>query len=244
MNIQIVGYGTVGQALHSLINSDSVSVDIVDLKRKTTMDFFDYPDIVFICIPIPSENGNKNIAEVKKIVKKIKNSCEDDEVVVIKSSILYENYVELEKIYHKIIVNPEFLNENTSFEDVKFQKVILGGDYDNVRIVERFYKEKTYSNDVLVCTAKQACDFKYVHNLYSIWKLMFWEMVQDLTHDERKMYQLYKKFPTPDMSTIGLDGYRGIGGKCFPDNLECTKNKHKLLKAIYDYDKELKNESN
>lgn len=250
MRVLIIGYGTVGQATHSLIDSGN-KIEFRDPKY----DEYEHQcyanfDVVFICIPVQSIDGQQDLKPLKKILKAIKKDAdetyedtEDDPVVVLKSSLLYENVQELMKIYSKVVVNPEFLNENTAFEDVQNQSIVLGGKYSDVAVVKELYKNcGVQDSDFEICSIEQACNFKYVHNLYSIWKMMFWEMVQDLTHDERKMYQLYKKFQTPDMAVVGLDGYRGIGGKCFPDNLECTKDKHKLLKAIYEYNKELKNE--
>lgn len=250
MRVLIIGYGTVGQATHSLIDNGN-DIEFSDPKYNDhKCECYSANDVIFICIPIKSADGKQDISELKKILKAIRKDADetnvdpkDDPIVVLKSSLLYENVQELMKIYKKIVVNPEFLNENTAFEDVQKQPIILGGKYSDVAVVKELYKNcGAQDNDFEICSIEQACNFKYVHNLYSIWKMMFWEMVQDLTHDERKMYQLYKKFQTPDMAVVGLDGYRGIGGKCFPDNLECTKGKHKLLKAIYDYNMELKDE--
>lgn len=255
MRVLIIGYGTVGQATHSLIECMSNKIEFRDPKY----DEYEHQcyanfDVIFICIPVSSVDGAQDLKPLKEILKAIKKDADethedpkDDPIVVLKSSLLYENVQELMEIYNKVVVNPEFLNENTAFEDVQEQPIILGGKYSDVAVVKRLYDYSwTMTHDSVldfeICSIEQACNFKYVHNLYSIWKLMFWEMVQDLTHDERKMYHLYKKFQTPDMAVVGLDGYRGIGGKCFPDNLECTKDKHNLLKAIYEYNKELKNE--
>lgn len=245
-SVKIIGYGTVGQNTEALLTAcgiDDEDIYIDDQskgyvnKEKTDFVFFtlgtgseedDYKEIVEI-LGLPYENRNEQYG------------IKYDTTVVIRTTLLPERYKELKKYHRNLVCFPEFLSENSSFEDTLNTKdIILGGEFNMVKRVMALLQKNVFGKklNAKICTLEQASAIKYVHNLYSIHKMLFWEMVQDLTKDiggARFMYDAYKLFPSGDMNIVGLDGYRGVGGKCFPANLEAVKDKHELLKALYDF---------
>ena len=240
--VKIIGYGTVGQNTEALLTKCGVDdIFIYDPDKeytdKCTSDF------VFITLGTGSEeNDFESIMDILASDDiEEKYGIRYETIIVIRTTLLPERYEKLKKIHHNLVCFPEFLSEVTSFEDtLNTENIVIGGDFN---IVKKVLRLLDWNRSVKICSLEQAAWIKYIHNLYSINKCLFWEMVQDLTKDvggARFMYDGYKNFKTPDMNIIGLDGYRGIGGKCFPANLEAVKNKHPLLKALYSYNKSLK----
>lgn len=245
--IRIYGYGPVGQATNWIFRD--VETQIIDpakgYKYNKSWADGEVPDVVFICVPIPNVEEIQDISGVIKILDELYHEFYKKTSVCIRSTITYENFVKLQKHFegfYKFSVMPEFLNENTAIRDtINHGTLILGGDVTDVMTIDNLiFKETGKLTEVV--SAKDACDFKYVHNLYGIMKVLFWEMVHDITDGKsRQMHRLYKRFKSGDMAKVGMDGFRGAGGKCFPENLETMKDKHELLKCLYDYNKKLLN---
>ena len=240
--VKIIGYGTVGQNTEALLTKCGVDdIFIYDPDKGYTNNYA--PDFAFITLETGSEESDfesiMDILTSEDIEEKYRIKYET--IVVIRTTLLPERYEKLKQIHHNLVCFPEFLSEVTSFGDtLNTESIVVGGSFN---IVKKVLRLLDWNRSVKICSLEQAAWIKYIHNLYSINKCLFWEMVQDLTKDvggARFMYDVYKKFKTPDMNIIGLDGYRGVGGECFLANLEAVKDRHPLLKALYSYNKSLK----
>jgi UDP-glucose 6-dehydrogenase len=148
-------------------------------------------------------------------------------IVVIKSTVLYSS---IKPYFDKlrIVINPEFLSQNSFMEDAFSQvNILLGGNPSNVYKVMQLYNQDTIPeisqnpNLKFRCvTPEEAIQFKYMRNIFGAHLVTFWEWVQDQTGNARLMADLYKDFKLPsDMSQVGMDGYRGFGGACFPKDV-------------------------
>lgn len=243
--IRIYGYGTVGQATHFIFRD--AKVQIVDPPKgyiiEKGLDDDVLPEVVFICTPIPNKNGQQDLSGVIEILDDLYHEFYKETSVCIRSTITAENFLTLQahfEGFYKFSVMPEFLNENTSFNDVQENEtLLLGGEFNDLKevisCIENF-TGKLYE----IVSAEDACNFKYVHNLYGACKVLFWEMTHDITGGKsRQMYRLYEMFKSGDMATVGMDGFRGAGGKCFPENLETMQEKHPLLKCLHEYNQKL-----
>lgn len=244
-NVLIIGYGVVGQAMHSIIIEDEkCALSIHDPYKKLITNLYDQ-DIVFICLPTPF--NDIDISVIKEYLELYKyNSFKG--LIVIKSNVIYDKISEYFN-YLNIVINPEFLNQNTSFEDALKQEVVLiGGDFKNSRILIDFYLDNTLlNNDTLkveLCGAKEASEFKYIRNIYGAYKVLFWEFVQNTTGNARKMAELYHKMPyQSEMSQVSMDGYRGFGGACFPKDVKAFDSHYldKLTQFMLEYNCNLQN---
>ena len=149
-----------------------------------------------------------------------------------------------------ICYNPEFLNANTAIEDFRNQKyIILGGNLDITSEVKRIYIDYFDLPNLEkfeFCSMKEASDFKYIRNVYSAYKLLFWEFVEDTTGNSRKISQMMKNIPVSEMDIVGLDGFRGFGGLCLPKDVSAWNYayNHKLTKFMLDYNKDLNKDLN
>lgn len=248
--VGIFGYGFVGQALHASLkphNVNDIDVTIFD-PLKTNNRFSGIVskelDFVFICVPTPE----KDISIVEQIIDDLiihKYSG----IVVIKSTITHTDLTNLLDNHKlKIVFNPEFLNQNTYIDDSQNQKyIVLGGDYQYTKHVEELYnltKLQFKSPKYEHCTLEDAINFKFTRNLYGAYKVLFWEFIQDRTGNARKMAQMLENIPQGEMSQVGMDGFRGFGGACFPKDLANFHNEegHILTEFMIDYNESLHGE--
>lgn len=244
-NVSIIGYGFVGQAVHStLIESETCKISIHDPYKKLYAQDYTSSDIIFLCLPTPF-NGEIDISLISEYLD-ILTSNYYQGVVVIKSTVIYSK---IAKYFDdlSIVINPEFLNQNTSFEDAKNQKcVLIGGDYMNAKKLIDLYNDNSILKDITyeLCTAKEASEFKYIRNIYGAYKVLFWEFVQNTTGNARKMAELYHKMPyQSEMSQVSMDGYRGFGGACFPKDVKAFDSHYldKLTQFMLEYNYNLQN---
>ena len=150
----------------------------------------------------------------------------------------------------KIVINPEFLSQNTFIEDALSQDcILLGGNPSNCQKVKDLYETCTIRDikenpnlKFRMVTAQDACNFKYIRNIFGAYLVTFWEWVEDQTGNSRLMASLYKDFKLPsDMSQVGMDGYRGFGGACFPKDVKAWnfKNKDEVTEMLLNYNKKI-----
>jgi UDPglucose 6-dehydrogenase len=246
MKVGIAGYGFVGQAMHSIINISEVVIYDKFKKKYNQSSLLLDCDIVFVCVSTPqSISGAQDASNVVEILEYLKNEKYKGSVVV-KSTVLHR-HIEKYSESLNLVYNPEFLNQNTSFDDAENQNVIiLGGEYKSVDPIVKFYQMFTSCSDAdfQIMSIKEASDFKYTRNLYGAFKVLFWEFIQDTTGNSRKMSELFKMLPyQTEMSQIGMDGKRGFGGACFPkDTIAWDKeHNHRLTHFMLQYNRELGN---
>jgi UDPglucose 6-dehydrogenase len=231
MKVGIWGYGFVGQAQHYIIDESAAQVTIYDIKEKykANKSMMLDQDIIFICLPTPpAESGAQNASLVTDALEQLRLG-KFRGTVVVKSTVLarhLEYYAEVLNLCY----NPEFLNQNTSFEDAMNQQcVILGGEPQATLRVEEFYSKCTHLEcpSYELMSIKEASDFKHIRNVYGAYKVLFWEFVQDTTGNSRKMADLFKKISyQSEMSQVGMDGFRGFGGTCFPKDTSAWDKEH------------------
>ncbi len=257
-DILIVGYGFVGSATAAIFSKSSCNIDIYDINEPYNKQKLETKiankDFIFICVGTPSLlNGKINdsavINTLDTLVKVGYNG-----ITVIKSTVMYSSISEyFSKL--KIVINPEFLSQNTFIEDAFSQEsILLGGNPSNVYKVVELYKYNTIreisQNPNLkfrMVTALEAIQFKYMRNIFGAYLVTFWEWVQDSTGNARLMKSLYDDFKLPsDMSQVGMDGYRGFGGACFPKDVAAWNGVYddNLTNFLIKYNESLKNGNN
>jgi UDP-glucose 6-dehydrogenase len=249
MKVGIYGYGVIGQALHSIFVLGAESKAVIYDKYKPqyfhTRNEILTTDMVFVCVPTPKKStGEFNDIHIKETLEFFAQSNYQG-IVVVKSTTVYKVVADyIGKL--KLVINPEFLRENSAFEDIKNENtVVLGGDYNNAKEVYRFYAQYTKLRDIepIYCSIEDAINVKYIRNIYGAYKVLFWEFVQDITGNEEKIYDIISKLPPQgDMAVVGKNGYRGYGGACFPKDVAAYSYEfqHDLLKFMEEFNSNLK----
>ena len=241
--IGIIGFGFVGQAIYASTKYKSEvlvydaykeiqdNTKLNDLKKECRA--------IFVCVGTPeNKDGSCNTEDIYNVLDNLKNY---NGIIIIKSTIPYSKIPKASNICY----NPEFLDANTAEKDFRDQTyIVLGGNRDTTEKVQdiyndffSLYKVKKFEH----CSIKEASDFKYTRNIYGALKVLFWEFIQDTTGNSRKISEMMKNLPVNEMNLVGLDGYRGFGGACFPKDTAAwnSEHNHKLTKFMLDYNKDL-----
>lgn len=246
MDIGICGFGVVGQALYSYFKNNSRHISCIYDKYKEIGNL-DYMirrcEIIFTCLPTEDDGSGQDFSAFNEFLDRLIDK-EYDGIVVIKSTVLYSNIKPyLDKL--RIVMNPEFLNQNNSFEDIESKKVaILGGDLHNSQKISKIYKHIDPFVEVEYCSHKEAIDIKYFHNMYHAYKVLFWNYVNEQIGDHRKISRLYKKITgnTFELDNVASDGKMGFGGACFPKDLNSYhfENPHELTQFMLEFNARLR----
>lgn len=246
MKIAIIGYGFVGKALSCGFNN-KVYQKIIDPKLNsdiTELDKFD-PEVIFICVPTPmSDDGSQDISIVRSVINEI-NNLSIRPIIVLKSTVLPNYILEIEKTYPKFVYNPEFLREKHANEDfVNADLIVFGGKKENTSQIAKIYSEFTncVSRDYIHTDIQAASFIKYSINSFLAMKVIFFNELKVL-YDVLGVNENWKNFidfisrdtrlGKSHMYVPGHDGRKGFGGACLP------KDSNALLKFSEMNDKPL-----
>lgn len=254
MSLGIVGFGVVGQALLTSVKEEYLkSVMIFDKSSKRYNSLQESIsdaircEVLFICVDTPSTTNGQDASNIKDVLDTLQRNNYIG-LIIIKSTVLYNNIKPYLNDKLQIVYNPEFLNANSSNNDFYEQNyIVLGGDTDLTMRAMYFYENYFgFLYDPIeyeFCTIKEAIDFKYTRNLYQAYKVLFWEFIQENTGNARKMSKLLSKLPMDENSQVGMDGYHGFGGACLPKDLQAKlfddNEQHPTLKYMSEYNKKL-----
>lgn len=230
--ISIGGNGVVGRAfLNSLKKVHSLTCFIGDptvcatlnIQHDTLLD----SDFIFISVPTPTINDKHDTSIIRGYLDKFVEFGKDEVLfnptIVINSTTIVDFQADYKDL--KIVYNPEFIQDATANDDFINQKqVVIGGKITDCINLKRFYTEYTTINadtEYSLVTVQEAINYKYLRNLKQSMNLIFWEIVHDITYGEsKKIKHLLDKDPVGESNIIGMDGYRGFGGKCLPKDLQ------------------------
>jgi len=236
-NIGIAGFGFVGSALYNAI-SDKTKVKIYDpgfeefSYQKGLLD----TNVVFICVGTPMSYDGLDSTAINDNIKFLSDN-DYEGIVVIKSTCLPEYLADYEKL--KILANPEFLDEVTSYKDFENQKLLLiGGRIDlchELKDIYDTYFNITYNNIEFV-RFEEALQFKYLRNIKIAYDVMFYENVNFTVKNYRKYLTIMDKLPVK-ISRIRADGKPGYGGHCLPKDIHAFNYvyKDKVTKYLKDF---------
>lgn len=248
--IGIAGFGFVGQALYAALLNPSSAV-IYD-KHKAPYDsncqrLLD-TDAIFICVSTPTTGQGYQDASAIIGALAWLNDSNYRGLVLIKSTVLYEIAQPHVKDL-RVVFNPEFLSQNNGIEDFQTGPVVLGADTDLCKEAEAIYElyfDLAQPINFIFCSAEEACQLKYTHNIYHAYKALFWNWVYEQTGNHRKLYSLYKQVrPSPmEMERVAADGKVGVGGACFPKDIAAFNHEHphELTRFMLEYNGRLRPE--
>ncbi len=219
----IVGVGMVGGAMKKYLeDKGSVEVFVYDKgKNMGSMEDINKAEIVFVCVPTPYLRDGKgfDLSYVEETLDNLKG----ERTVVIKSTVLPGTTEKLQKKYpqHKILMNPEFLTEETADQDMC---------YPDRQIVGYTQKSHDVAGDVMqllplapferILPATEAELVKYFGNTWFSVKVIFANQMFDLCQKMGVDYDRMVEAAAADKRigrthlNVFHKGYRGYGGKC------------------------------
>ena len=250
MKISIIGSGVVGQATGRGLahyGNDVVFNDVDKNKLsylsnkgyKITKSVFDavfHSDIVFVCVPTPTTNGQIDLSFIKSItvdLAKALKKAQKYTVLTFKSTILPQTtrtiiVPKLEKVSglkagkdFGVCMNPEFLTELNPLEDFLNPSRIVIGEFDEKSgdILEQLYS--SFKKPIIRTDLDTAEMIKYVSNLFLASKISIFNEFYMVCNILGIDAQLVSEAASLD-SRIGKYGTRGgkpFGGMCFPKDL-------------------------
>lgn len=225
--IAVMGIGWVGGAMSRYFRDAGYGPLLYDPpKGLGTQADLEAADIVFLCVPTPfdAKSGGFDLSYVENAVAALPGS----KIVVVKSTVLPGSTDDLQKRWpqHRFLFNPEFLREKTCDFDVRNPDRQIMGVTDqsagDAELVLSFLPAAPY---VKIMPAIAAETVKYFGNCFLSLKVIFAEQVFDLTQklgvDYAQVRDAVAADPRigPSHMNVGMDGYRGYGGHCFPKDV-------------------------
>ncbi len=263
INLGIIGYGYVGQAVANGFNKASEGKDTIRYydKYKDSLSLEEVvkkSEFIFVCLPTPmkaDESGidltiiNGSIAEITKYTN---NS---DKIIVIKSTVIPGTTNRLEKEHPKsqFAFNPEFLTEANFLEDfLNADRTVIGANNDLVsRSVTVIYRQRFPKTIIYQTDPTTAELVKYFANAYLALKVTFANFFYDYCQKIGIKYEEVKKMAAKDPRIVDkhleVTTQRGFGGKCFPKDLVAIMGEFKkagvdasLLEVMWKYNKKIR----
>ena len=226
----VVGYtGMVGGVVYKYFQSKMPTFGYSG-KDKSGEEATNSADIIFISVPTPYRWGG--IGYDDAIVDEALNKIKDGAIVVIKSTIQIgrTDYFQLKYPNLRILFNPEFLSELSAYGDfISPDRQFVGYTKQSYSVaidVLHLLPESPYD---LLCPAKEAELLKFINNMHGVIEVMESNHYFDVCEKEGLNYDrvikaaMASKWVGPSMGrhyrTIFHKGYRGVGGTCFPKDL-------------------------
>ena len=225
MKIGIIGLGVVGEANRIGFQSLGHQVSTHDIKYKhSTIQNVVGTDIVFVCVPTPSNNkGECDTTIVEGVINDLVD-MKHTGIIAIRSSTVPGFTESMINKYpdHKICFVPEFLRERCAVEDfINNHEVLSVGTNDQ----EVYYKvvgaHGHYPKQRVQLSPTEAEVMKYYLNLYGATRVVFanafYEICKKLNADYSKVKDAYIKTGRHgDMYLDVSEDLRGYGGPCLP----------------------------
>jgi len=223
--IGVVGVGMVGGAMqHYFEKKEGIELFLYDNgKGLGSPEEINRAEIVFICVPTPYLKDGKGFD--LSYVENAFDMLQGEKVVVVKSTVMPATTEMLQQKYpqHKVLMNPEFLTEETADQDMS---------YPDRQIIGYTEKSQDVAGDVMqllplapferVLPATEAEMVKYFGNTWFSVKVSFANQMYDLCQIMGIDYDRMVEAAAADKRigrthlNIFHKGYRGYGGKCLP----------------------------
>ena len=238
MIIGIVGLGIVGSANKYGFDKIGHKVIVHDIKYKTNIKDLDKTNIVFLCVPTPSnKNGSCNTSIVESVVNNL-HKIKYKGIICIRSSTEPGFTEKIIKKYknNKICFVPEFLRERMAKKDfVKNHELLAVGTKS-----KKIFKEVVRAHGKLPKNTKmlkptEAEILKYYINVFASLRItfanIFFEICQKFNCDYEKVKKSYIATGrgSPNMYLTVTKNLRGYAGICLPKD---TKTIISLLKKL------------
>ena len=221
INLGIIGYGFVGQAVANGFQVTSNGKDTIlwydKFKESSSLEeVIKKSEIIFVCLPTPMKQDETGIdlSIFEEMIPQItKYTDNTDKIIVIKSTVIPGTTVKFEKLFPKsqFCFNPEiFLTDPTSAETVKY----FANAFLSIKV--------TFANYFYDYCQKLGIKYEEVKKMASF---------------DRRIGDFHLEVTT----------HRGFGGKCFPKDLVAIMGEFKkmgvdtsLLQTMWEYNKKIR----
>ena len=232
MNVGIIGIGVVGGAIRHGFEKLGHNVVVHDVKHKTKIEDVIDTDIVFVCVPTPSEsNGDCDTSIVESVVRELAN-LKYDGIVCIKSTVKPGTTEKLSKYYPSLNLSfvPEFLRERCSISDFidNHDLCVIGTEDEYTFAMIREVHGK-YPDNVIQLSVTEAEFVKYFSNTYNATLITFannfYEICKkmDVNYTNIKDAVVHRSHIN-DQYLDCNDNCRGFGGVCLPKDTKGLSN--------------------
>ncbi len=243
-----IGHGFIGNAVAKLFEPHC-RVLIYDKAKtgpgySTLDDVLRYSEVVFVAVPTPMKpSGECHTGIVEEVLQEVQNRAVavgrdlGAFIVVIKSTVPPGFTRRMsDKFALRIVFSPEFLTEANAAEDFrKTNRVILGGDLEDARIVFKYFegvwpdrlRDQWSGNpdgivDIIHCDSTTAELVKLSANAHLAARVVVSNEIYRACQaagvqydDVKKLSQLDRRIGMSHMEVPGPDGSLGFGGHCF-----------------------------
>jgi UDPglucose 6-dehydrogenase len=225
MKLGIAGTGVIGGALERwLKRSTGHEVWAYDPPQGKTGDLREC-DVVFICVPVPTEGRAQNLSIVEEVLK---TCTTDKQVIFLRSSVLPGTCDRLAAKHSRtIFAMPEFLTERIADTDMDYQNIVAGSPQHAHSSHYVLLTEIFPGKGINLMSNVEAELSKYMHNGNGTVKVHFNNLVylfcQMVGADYLRVRQgaLMSGYVSKRHTDVpGPDGRLGYGGKCFPKDME------------------------
>ncbi|MBU1137034.1 hypothetical protein KKD72_01555, partial [Patescibacteria group bacterium] len=226
--IGIVGTGMVGGALQRYLEKkEGIELYLYDKgKNIGSPEEVNKAELVFVCVPTPYLKDGQGFD--LSYVEETLSLLQGEKVTVIKSTVVPGTTETLQRKYPhlKLLMNPEFLTEVTTDQDM---------NYPDRQIIGYTGKSQTVAGDVIqllplapferILPATEAELVKYFGNTWFAVKVSFANQMYDLCQKLGADYDRMAEAAAADKRigrthlNVFHDGYRGYGGKCLPKDI-------------------------
>lgn len=223
MNVGIIGLGVIGSACKYGFEKLGHKVLVHDIKLNTNIVDLIGSEIIFVCVPTPSNfDGSCNIEIVESVVYELSN-LNYKGVVAIKSTVKPTTTDKLKKETNlELCFVPEFLRERCAISDFTENHDLLAVGTESEKVFEVVKKcHGYYPKKIEMLTTIDAELLKYYSNVYNATKIIFanemYEICQKVGANYSKIKDTFvKRGTTKDIYLDVNENFRGYGGVCLP----------------------------
>lgn len=263
INIGIIGYGFVGQAVAYGFDKTSIGKDQIiyyDKYKKSSPleDVLAKSEFIFISLPTPMKADESGIdlsimeSSIEEITKYTNGT---NKIVIIKSTATPGTTTRFQKKYPQtnFAFNPEFLTEANYLNDFLYApRTIIGASNDLVsRRIAVIYRQRFPKTIIFQTDPTTAEAIKYFTNAYLSMKVTFANFFYDYCQSIGIKYEEVKNIAALDSrivnSHLDVTTVRGFGQKCFPKDLVALIGEMKrkgvdasLFETVWQYNKKIR----
>ena len=244
MKIGIIGFGVVGSACAKGYEKIGHEVLVHDLKLSTKLEDLQESEILFICVPSPSNDDNScDISNVESCVRDLVK-INYRGVICIKSTVEPGSTSLLSQKYNiDLCFVPEFLRERQAYIDFVDNHDLLAIG-SNIKIQQDLIIKAhgDLPQNIKLLNPSEAELLKYFSNSFNALKVVFannfYELSNALGADYSKLLSAYllRDNDKSDYLLVNED-LRGYGGPCLPKDVKALNSlikKHNIPFQLFD----------